>query len=584
MVIFVVASTVTIAAFLATRNQSHRTLEAEFVAAARERAVAIERSVWDRLVILESIHAMYSSAGDPRPEFRALVEPIISEMHGIQSLEWVVRVTNEQRDGFEAARRREGIAGYQITERRAQGVMVRASERDDYYTVFPIMPIDPGDASVGFDLGSNPQRRQALEQARDSGRTVASARVTLVQEGEEGQFGFLMFAPVYDTREPPTTVQDRRELLQGFATGVFRLGDMIEEALEIFEPAGVDIFVYDESAPETDRSLFARVPSTTPDLNSEANELPTHGPTDYVYSLELGGRTWSVVAAATPVFMASHTDTIAWLVLAAGLAFTALLTTYLTATASHTARMQSAAGALAKANEELEERVAERTADLDAFVRSAAHDLQAPVRAVSGFSQLLMDDYGKNMDRGEAKYVELISSSAKRMEALIRDLLDYSRLRREHLQLQAVHLEEVVEQVGLSLANDLDQRGVEFVVECSSPAVKAEPAVLSQVVENLVSNAVKFSQPDKTPRVAVRAENRKGSVRLWIEDNGIGIAEEYHERIFGVFERLHDQESYEGTGIGLAIVRRGVTRMGGLVGVESKVGEGSRFWIELPVH
>ena len=290
------------------------------------------------------------------------------------------------------------------------------------------------------------------------------------------------------------------------------------------------------------------------------------------------------MAVATPAFMESRTETSAWGVLAAGLAFSALLTTYLAATASHTARMQSAAGALARANEDLEERVAERTAELDAFVYSAAHDLQGPVRAVRGFSQLLLDDYGKNMGRGQVDYIHRISSSGKRMEMLIRDLLDYSRLRREHLQLQAVHLEEVVEQVGLSLADDLDQRGVEFVVECSSPAVKAEPALLSQVVENLLSNAVKFSQAGTTPRVAVRAENRKDSVRLWIEDNGIGIAEEYHERIFGVFERLHDQESYEGTGIGLAIVRRGIMRMGGLVGLESKVGAGSRFWIELPVY
>jgi signal transduction histidine kinase len=116
----------------------------------------------------------------------------------------------------------------------------------------------------------------------------------------------------------------------------------------------------------------------------------------------------------------------------------------------------------------------------------------------------------------------------------------------------------------------------------SLPRIKGHPTTLVQVVANLLGNAVKFVPPGMTPRVRVWAEERGERMRLWVEDNGIGIAPEHQERIFRVFERLHRRESYPGTGIGLAIVRKGMERMGGGCGVESAPGQGSRFWVDLP--
>lgn len=238
---------------------------------------------------------------------------------------------------------------------------------------------------------------------------------------------------------------------------------------------------------------------------------------------------------------------------------------------------------------ELESRVAERTAELEeanaeleSFGYSVAHDLRAPLRAMQGFGQALREDYAGRLDDEGQDYLRRIEASAEELDRLIRDLLDYSRLGRLEMRLLPVNLGEVVGEALDVLEEEIREREAVVRVENSLPVVTGHRVVLMQAVGNLISNALKFVPAGTPPLVRVAAEPRDGWVRLWVEDNGIGIAPEHQERIFQVFERLHGPESYPGTGIGLAIVRRGVKRMGGRVGVESARGQGSRFWIELP--
>ena len=167
------------------------------------------------------------------------------------------------------------------------------------------------------------------------------------------------------------------------------------------------------------------------------------------------------------------------------------------------------------------------------------------------------------------------------MDVLIQDLLAYSRLVRAEVTLDPVSHETVVDEARGALELEVKERGGEIVVDRPLGRVLAHRAVLGQIVTNLLANAVKFTRPDAPPRVRVRGERERGRVRLWVEDNGIGIAPEHHERIFRAFERLHGMQQYPGTGIGLAIVQKGAVRLGGQAGVESEPGAGSRFWVEL---
>lgn len=240
-------------------------------------------------------------------------------------------------------------------------------------------------------------------------------------------------------------------------------------------------------------------------------------------------------------------------------------------------------------NEQLEERVRQRTAQLEevnaemeAFAYTVAHDLRAPLRAMQGLSQALLEDYGARLDATGLEYAGRVVRAAESMDELIRDLLAYGRLSRTEIRLEPVRWASVVDGARNQLEAELGGAEVEARVPESLPEVAAHRATLAQVVVNLLGNAVKFVAPGVTPRVRVWAEERGERMRLWVEDNGIGIAPEHHERIFRVFERLHGRESYPGTGIGLAIVRKGMERMGGGCGVESAPGQGSRFWVDLP--
>jgi signal transduction histidine kinase len=233
---------------------------------------------------------------------------------------------------------------------------------------------------------------------------------------------------------------------------------------------------------------------------------------------------------------------------------------------------------------ELARRVNERTAQLqdvvgqlEAFNYTVSHDLRAPLRAMQGFSQALGEDHADALgDRGQM-YVRRIAAAAQRMDEMIQDLLDYSRLGRSELPLAPVDLGAVVDE---ALAQVAPRRGADFHVRRPLPAVVAHRPTLARVVVNLLTNAAKFVQPGGRAAVHVGAMEDAGRVRLWVRDNGIGIASEHHQRIFNVFERLHGSEEFPGTGIGLAMVRLASERMRGSCGVESEPGKGSAFWVE----
>jgi signal transduction histidine kinase len=253
------------------------------------------------------------------------------------------------------------------------------------------------------------------------------------------------------------------------------------------------------------------------------------------------------------------------------------------------AQIQLRDGAIRKAHAELEERVQARTValqtalrEMESFTYTISHDLRAPLRALAGFSRMLLEDYGAALGPTGSDYIAKISVAAKKMDALILDLLDYSRVTRQEIRIEPVDLDQLVAEVLRQMEPELRERGAEVVIEKPLPAVQGHALTLGQTLTNLLSNAIKFVAPGVKPRVRIRAVRGDGLIRVEVEDNGIGISPEYQERIFRIFERLNPIETYPGTGIGLAIVRRAMERMGGRSGVDSEPGRGSRFWIELP--
>lgn len=227
----------------------------------------------------------------------------------------------------------------------------------------------------------------------------------------------------------------------------------------------------------------------------------------------------------------------------------------------------------------------EAYADLEAFAYSVSHDLRAPLGTIRMLAEFVLKDYADKLDGEITEHLGYIIESASEMANMTEDILAYSRTTASALELRPVSLENVVRRAADRLRAEFMRREVQFDVTRPLPGVQAHPTLLEQVVVNLLTNAVKFVAPDVTPRIKVWTEQGSGSqpmVRLWIQDNGIGIASTDQERIFHLFERGQATDEYSGTGIGLALVRKGIQRMGGHVGLESTPGVGSRFWVELP--
>ena len=242
------------------------------------------------------------------------------------------------------------------------------------------------------------------------------------------------------------------------------------------------------------------------------------------------------------------------------------------------AQLASRAKQLDSLVEQRTAKLREAVADLEAFSYSMAHDLRGPLRTLQGFANILTDDYGPQIDETGRAYLERIGSAADRMNWLISDVLKYSRISSEPFALEPVELKSVVHEA-TEQNPALKQTSIR--VRESLPAVLGNRAALTQVLSNLLTNATKFVSNGNAAAIEVSAERETDWVTLSVRDNGIGIAPEHHERIFRMFERIHSEKKFEGTGIGLAIVRRAVERMGGTVGVESRLGEGSRFWVKL---
>jgi light-regulated signal transduction histidine kinase (bacteriophytochrome) len=241
-----------------------------------------------------------------------------------------------------------------------------------------------------------------------------------------------------------------------------------------------------------------------------------------------------------------------------------------------------------KLNQELEQRVAERTSqlevanqELEAFSYSVSHDLRTPLRAIDGFSHILLEDYTDKLDEEGRRLLNVVRDSTNRMGQLIDDMLMFSRTGRLEMTLSEIDMEKMAHEVMEELQSSVVDSRLQVEIE-HIPQAKGDRAMMRQVFVNLLTNAIKFSCHNATPKIHVGASVNDNETIYYVKDNGAGFDMQFAGKLFGVFQRLHSADEFEGTGIGLAIVKRIIIRHGGRVWAEGKINEGATMYFTLP--
>lgn len=516
--------------------------------------------------MLRAGSGLFAADKDVTPEeFHAYVERLDLQRRypGIQGIGFSAHVPRSQ-------------IGPLIEQMHARGVedfrLWPESEEPFVDAILYLEPLDERNrAAIGFNMASEPTRREAMLRARDTARSAASGLVTLVQEiDEKKQPGFLICVPVYSTTRPPGTVAERRRQLRGFIYGAFRTGDLFRGIFgEVREPQ-VDFEIYDRAvAPE--RLLYDS--ATAVDGESGSRYSTTR-------KLDVAGREWILRFETRPEFEAASSRNQAWLILVGGLLFSAALFWM----SRRQARARAEAISLYEEAQEHRRAAEAASRTKDDFLATISHEIRTPMTSILGWSSLLAQK-GLPPDEADAA-IESIHRSSRVQAELIDDLLDLSRISSGKLDISPAptDLNEVVRDAVHSVRQDAEKKGLDLQTELpdKTALVWGDPKRLHQIVSNLLTNAVKFTEAGSVRASVLPASE---TVTIEIADTGAGIDPAFVPHLFERFRQADTTATrpYGGLGIGLSIVRHLTELHGGHVEAESEgPGKGTTFRVTLP--
>ena len=584
-----------IGGFELVRRSHVDSVETHFGRSALDRLRAIKEAGRHCVQILTATGAyVESSLPLSRSTFANFASSVLEKNPGVSGLSWVVHVPGAQRADFRDAMRQE-LPAFTLTEVGEDGVLVPAGLRGDY---FPVVYIEPQTAenqlALGYDLASNPVRRQALERAASTGRVSATARIRLVQESKQ-QFSVLIVHPVYGAQS--RALEARLDQAVGFVTEVVRVRDLVERSLERLEPGGINLSIRDVSHEEAERLLYFHPSRKSQSEPGEAGlEEAQSAPLRRVGDFEIAGRRWQVVATAAPGSFSLAAPWQAWNVLFLGLALTALFVAYLQLVQRQSVRQQSESSRLkqrvAERTQELEKVHVdllrkERLATLGQLTATMAHEIRNPLSSISMCFDLLRQKTENKSGEVERALLRA-QRNIERCDHIITELLDFTRARGP---------EAVPIPLDVWLANLLEEYsapgGVAILRDfaTANTVVELDPHLMRRAVVNLLDNACQAAGDVKaardqagqalgTGKARVRVETRDQAdcVVIVIEDNGPGIPDALRQE---VFEPLFSTKPF-GVGLGLATVRRIVEQHAGELRLEAALEHGTRAVVSLP--
>lgn len=540
-------SAVSFTVFLWVKHVEEKSVQLRFQTEITAHTDKIEDYLEGMLNVLHSVSGLYVASEDVTDdEFLIFTRYILDRYSEIRNVQWAPRITAQERSLFERRIGRERGGVFRILEQNKDGAFVSADRRDDYFPVSLIAPQQGNHAVIGFDLGSVPEKRRAFETALAEKTPRASSPLKLVN----GENGIIIADPVFKNSDDKNNGH-----VTGFVVATLNIPHLIDTLLSPAKINGITI-----KAADADGEIR---PAADPPLLAEMRQV------------DVAGRLWTITYTATPDYFSAYRPWAVWFTMIGGVVFVSLLQFLLLMITGQTSATQRIVAertqALKRSNTELEQ-----------FAYAASHDLKTPLRHISICAEFINDGDGDRLATETREYLEVIRKSTKHMSALIDSLLDYARVNHSGNGTQEeTALNDVFDAVKENMARVITENDA-TVTRDDLPVVHADGQLLSRVFLNLLDNALKYKDPGRPPRIHVSCRHDEKDWIICVSDNGIGIAPQFAEKIFEVFQRLHRDSEYSGTGIGLPACKRVIEYHKGRIWLDTDYKGGSRFCFTLP--
>jgi signal transduction histidine kinase/ActR/RegA family two-component response regulator len=575
---FITGGLLTGVSFYESRRQENLAFHQDLSVASENRVSAVRRELEANLVALHALRAYLEISPINESNFAGFAERLITSHSSVRSLEWIPRVESQDRARFEA-----GPGGHFIFE--GDPAKLRpAPARPFYLPVQFIYPAFLKLAVIGFDVNGSAGCRRALALTQKTGEPALTEKYPVVEQTADG-YGVIAFMPVYRRAGG-----DEEPVLAGFAASVTQVPDIVESGLRRINPRGLDLYVFDRSAPPAKQSLYYHPSPSGTKRGAVASEALLANTIHEQISVSVGGRDWSFVFVPTPEYISAQHSWRPWILLGIGSLLTIAVVLYLLLHVSHTKRTLGLLNSLENVNRQLaaaRDEALEASRSKSQFLANMSHEIRTPMNGILASTELVLDTGLTSEQR------ELISAchvSGQQLLAILNDILDLSRCESGKLTLEQVPFDLHSEVISVMKLYSViaQQKGVALNLHWSDEApewVRGDPTRLRQVLSNLMSNALKFTN-DGSVRLTVSSDtgtSPKARLRFLIEDTGVGIPPGTLPNLFSPFVQGDGSTTrrYGGTGLGLAICKQLVALMGGSIDVHSEPGKGSRFVVHV---
>lgn len=566
-VIIPLGATYTISIFIyfySIKSEEHKVLT-DFHKKSELSLEALNRTMETYFDILYAVETHFRR--DPNlsySEFANFSSLLRQKRKAIQAISWNQIVTENDRTKFEARAIKNGFADFHIKEKR-DGVFFPVRPRDTYFPVYYIDPLKPNAGAVGFDLGSDKIRRDAIDEFLKSSHLTATAPIKLVQF-KENNTGVLLFLPV----------SDHRGQLLGFISGVIRISEVIDEISHPFNAGTYHLRLADVTKGEVD--LF----DTRTAQGSQASATARKWASEFAFA----GRTWKYETFhITPRF--AGYSAFSYLILFGALIFSLLLGTLLLLITYRSIRVERIVLERTQALRDTNRKLAHASNAKTQFLANMSHEIRTPLNGIVGAISLFETT---PLMKLQTEYLEMIKSSSELLLSIINDVLEISKIEAGKLELEIrpFHLRKMIDELGTVLAPSIHAKNLDFIIDIDSllpDFIQGDEVRIKQILLNLIGNATKFT-PSGHIMLSIRTDPGTFKLRFSVSDTGIGIPKDKIETIFSAFSQadISDTRKYGGSGLGLAISKEIATRMGGAIEVQSDEAKGSTFSFTIPLE